>query len=100
MQGLCKQFQWQRQWTIHMEIKWSDDDETLQNEIKNKKLLYNINTIKHDWQQSKTNTKEQVCVHKEDGNNANGNKMLQQGWRRRMLQCKWSVVTQIQCNIP
>jgi hypothetical protein len=21
MQGLCKQFQWQRQWTIHMEIK-------------------------------------------------------------------------------
>ncbi len=39
MQGLYKQFQLQRQWTMHMEIKWKDDDETLQNEIKNKKLL-------------------------------------------------------------
>ncbi len=31
------------------------------------KTTYNINTIKCDWQQSKTNNKEQVCIHKEDG---------------------------------
>ncbi len=52
MQGLCKQFQWQRQWTIHMEIKWSDDDETLQNEIKKQKT-----TLQHKHNQAWLTTK-------------------------------------------